>query len=319
MTSEPATSQSGLNRRTLLRGALAAAALVPLSGTLASCASSGSETAGSGAAATTPASSDPKNPFGVASSSTIDAVIFNGGYGYDYVQFAADVVQKNMSGVTAKVTPSTQIAQQLQPRFVGGNPPDLIDNSGANSIGFNTILDQLATLDDVFEAPNLEGTKISDTLYDGVKAPGTFNGKFVAINYVMTIYAIWYSASLFKENGWSRRRPGTRPRSSAPRPRPRASTCSSGARKPRPTTRRWPWTRPSRRVVTRSASRWRTSTPSAGRCRRCSRCSTRWASASRTATSSPAGQGPSSRQRRPSGATTSRPCSTPRGRGSRTR
>ena len=80
-------------------------------------------------------------------------MIFNGGYGYDYVKFAADQVtkQKDFSGVTIKVSPSTQIAQQLQPRFVGGNPPDLIDNSGANSIGFNTIVDQLETLDDVFE------------------------------------------------------------------------------------------------------------------------------------------------------------------------
>jgi len=137
----------------------------------------------------------------VASGSSIDAVIFNGGYGYDYVTFATDIVKKNL-GVTIKVSPSTQISQELQPRFVSGNPPDLIDNSGANSMGFNAILSQLSTLDDVFDAPNLEGTKISDTLYAGVKAPGTFGDKFVAINYVMTIYALWYSASLFKENGW---------------------------------------------------------------------------------------------------------------------
>jgi N-acetylglucosamine transport system substrate-binding protein len=143
------------------------------------------------------------NPFGMPDKSTVDAVIFNGGYGYDYVTFAANIVQQKHAGSTVKVTPSTQIAQQLQPRFVGGNPPDLIDNSGANAIGFNTILDQLATLDDVFEANNLEGTKIADTLYAGVKAPGTFGDKFVAINYVLTLYGLWYSESLFKANGWT--------------------------------------------------------------------------------------------------------------------
>lgn len=138
----------------------------------------------------------------MADKATVDAVIFNGGYGYDYVTFAADIAQKKFAGSTFKVAPSTQIAQQLQPRFVGGNPPDLIDNSGANQIGFNTILDQLATLDDVFEANNYEGTKIADTLYPGAKNPGTFDGKFVAMNYVLTLYGIWYSDSLFKENGW---------------------------------------------------------------------------------------------------------------------
>ena len=32
--------------------------------------------------------------FKVADGSTVDAVIFNGGYGIDYVQFAADIMQK---------------------------------------------------------------------------------------------------------------------------------------------------------------------------------------------------------------------------------
>ena len=48
----------------------------------------------------------------------------------------------------------------MQPRFVGGTPPDLIDNSGENAIGFNAIEQQLETLDDVFDANNYEGTKI---------------------------------------------------------------------------------------------------------------------------------------------------------------
>ena len=88
-------------------------------------------------------------------------MIFNGGYGNDYVEFAADRSRRSCTpGVTVKVSPTTQIAQELQPRFVGGNPPDLIDNSGENAIGFSTILDQLEDLNDVFEANNLEGTKI---------------------------------------------------------------------------------------------------------------------------------------------------------------
>jgi N-acetylglucosamine transport system substrate-binding protein len=192
--------QARLDRRSFLRGSLAAAALVPLAGTLASC-SSPSSGGSSGSSGTKSAT----NPFGLAKSASVEAVIFNGGYGYDYVKYAADQVkkQKDFSGVTIKVSPSTQIAQQLQPRFVGGNPPDLIDNSGANAIGFNVIAKQCETLDDVFEADNYEGTKIADTLYPNVKVPGTFDGKFIAMNYVMTVYGMWYSASLFKENSWT--------------------------------------------------------------------------------------------------------------------
>lgn len=198
------TEKTPLNRRRFLKGSLAAAALVPFGGALASCATGGgSDTGGSDTGSKNGTDKSADNPFGLAKSSSVEAIIFNGGYGYDYVTFAADQVKKKFDGVTIKVSPSTQIAQQLQPRFVGGNPPDLIDNSGANSIGFNTILGQLDTLDDVFEANNYEGTKIADTLYPHVKDPGTFGGKFLAMNYAMTVYAIWYSASLFDQNGWT--------------------------------------------------------------------------------------------------------------------
>jgi N-acetylglucosamine transport system substrate-binding protein len=189
-----------LDRRSFLRGSLAAAALVPLAGTIASCSSPSSDGGGGGGG-----TKSATNPFGLSKTAKVEAVIFNGGYGYDYVKYAADQVtkQKDFSGVTIKVSPSTQIAQQLQPRFVGGNPPDLIDNSGANAIGFNVIAKQCETLDDVFETNNYEGTKIADTLYPNVKVPGTFDGKFIAMNYVMTVYGMWYSASLFKQNSWT--------------------------------------------------------------------------------------------------------------------
>ncbi|WP_309065161.1 N-acetylglucosamine/diacetylchitobiose ABC transporter substrate-binding protein [Microbacterium sp.] len=193
-------NEASISRRGLLRGAAAAAMLLPFGMTLASCAAPG----GGGGNAGPKGEVTADNPFGVAANSKVDAVIFNGGYGVDYVENAAKIMEGNeaLEGVTVKVSPSTKIAQELQPRFVGGNPPDLIDNSGANSIGWNTILDQLEELDDVLDAKNLEGETIRDTLFAGVEAPGTFDGKFKALNYVMTVYGIWYSASLFEQNGW---------------------------------------------------------------------------------------------------------------------
>ncbi|WP_040883501.1 N-acetylglucosamine/diacetylchitobiose ABC transporter substrate-binding protein [Janibacter sp. HTCC2649] len=189
-----------VERRTILQMVTAGALAVPAL-SLAGCATGGGSdeptaTAAGGAKSDT-------NPFGLADKATVEAVIFNGGYGFDYVTFAATLAQKNHAGSTFTVKPSTQIAQELQPRFVGGNPPDLIDNSGANAIGLNTIADQLEDLKSVFEAKNVEGTVIKDTLYPGVEAPGTINGKLVAINYVQTVYAIWYSGSLFEANGWT--------------------------------------------------------------------------------------------------------------------
>ncbi|GGD68671.1 N-acetylglucosamine/diacetylchitobiose ABC transporter substrate-binding protein [Microbacterium murale] len=192
-------TQTSISRRNLLRGAAATALLLPFGMSLASCAAPGG-----GGAAGPKGEVTADNPFGVAANTTVDAVIFNGGYGVDYVENAAKIMEKSkgLEGVTVKVSPSTKIATELQPRFVGGNPPDLVDNSGANSIGWNTIIEQLEDLTEVLDSENLEGTKISDTLFAGVKEPGTFDGKFVALNYVMTVYGIWYSSSLFEQNGW---------------------------------------------------------------------------------------------------------------------
>ena len=194
------TTTKNLTRRNVLRGAAASAALLPFGLSLASCAAPGGGS-NNGDKPAGDVSAD--NPFGVAADSTVDAVVFDGGYGTDYAADAGKIMEGNdkLGGVTVKVAASTKIAQELQPRFVGGNPPDLIDNSGANSIGWNTILDQLEDLSDVLEAPNLDGTKIADTLFDGVKAPGTFGDKFAAINYVFTTFALWYSGSLFDELG----------------------------------------------------------------------------------------------------------------------
>jgi N-acetylglucosamine transport system substrate-binding protein len=193
--------QQPIPRRHFLRGSLAAAALLPASGFLASCASSGTgNSSGSGSASKGTVSAS--NPFGVAKGSTTEAVIFNGGYGIDYAKFAADQMQKEQSGTTVKVSPVTNVAQTLQPRFVAGNPPDVIDNSGAGLIGINTIRNQLEDLTDVIEAKNYEGKVIKDTLFPGVTKPGTFDGKFVQLNYVLTVYALWYSASLFDKEGW---------------------------------------------------------------------------------------------------------------------
>ncbi len=184
-------------RRALLAGGLASVAAASLTacagGTPGASASSG----GASVAGTT------ENPFGVAKGSAVDAVIFNGGYKTDYVDFAAELAKKKVD-LTYKVTPSNQIAQELQPRFVGGTPPDLVDNAGANQIGMSTIVDQLEDLSSLLETSSYEGAKLSETLYlDAIKRAGTYNGKLVALNYVMTVYGVWYSASLFQENGWT--------------------------------------------------------------------------------------------------------------------
>ena len=192
--------QPQLNRRSLLRGALATAALAG-AGSLVGCAGSASETPASSAAPAASGSGSAAagaadNPFGVVQGSKVEAVIFNGGYGIDYAENAAKIMGGQSFSPQVTVAASTQIGTELQPRFAGGNPPDVIDNSGKDLIGISAIVDQLEDLATVVDAKNLEGTTIRDTLYNGVLEPGTIDGKLAVINYVLTVYATWYSSAV---------------------------------------------------------------------------------------------------------------------------
>ncbi|RMB61944.1 N-acetylglucosamine/diacetylchitobiose ABC transporter substrate-binding protein [Tessaracoccus antarcticus] len=192
-----------LHRRGFLKGALAAGALIPL----AACAGGGDDPkatpAGSEpAGGETTTQADPNNPFGLKVPSDVDAAIFNGGYGIAYAEFAGAMVEKQHDGVKVKVSKIQDATTELQPRFAGGDPPDVIDNAGKGKIGLAAILDQLEDLNDVIDSNNYEGDPIRDTLYAGVLEPGTIDDKLAVINYVLTVFGLWYSASLFEENGW---------------------------------------------------------------------------------------------------------------------
>ena len=165
------------------------------------CAAGGQPPAASPASSAS-APADANNPFGVVAGSTVDAVVFDGGYKTDYVDFAAGVMKQKMD-VTATVAASANVGQELQPRFVSGNPPDLVDNTGAGSIPENTILSELLPMDDLWAAKNYDGDVIGDVVMAGVKETGTYDGKFVAVPYVMTLFSLWYSKSLLAENGWT--------------------------------------------------------------------------------------------------------------------
>ncbi|MDR1392662.1 MAG: N-acetylglucosamine/diacetylchitobiose ABC transporter substrate-binding protein [Bifidobacteriaceae bacterium] len=189
-------------KKPTIRAIASAGAAALVMGALLSCAApssnSGDEPTGGGGGEVTA-----DNPFGLAAGTSIDAVVFDGGYHTDYVDFAGEVLKAKFPDVTVKVTATSEINAEMQPRFVGGNPPDLLDNQGAQQIPLASVIESLATWDDLWEAENYEGVKISDAVYPGIRETGTYNGRFVQVPYVMTAWAFYYSQSLFDENSWT--------------------------------------------------------------------------------------------------------------------
>lgn len=159
---------------------------------------------GGGAVATGGGEVSDENPFGVEADSTVDVVIFNGGYGDQYAKDAGTKFEELYPEATAKVSSTVNIQPDLQPRFIGGNPPDLFDNSGAQSMNASALISEgsLADLAALIKAPSLDGGTIEESLLPGVLVPGTYSGKLYALNYMYTVFALWYSAKQFEEKGW---------------------------------------------------------------------------------------------------------------------
>ncbi|AWW37075.1 MULTISPECIES: N-acetylglucosamine/diacetylchitobiose ABC transporter substrate-binding protein [Streptomyces] len=192
-----------VGRRSLMkRSAALGLVSVPAMSFLSACASGGG---GEDSGEDTKGETSKDNPFGVKKGSKLDVVIFKGGYGDDYAKaWEADFQKKR--GVTSTHTGTQEITGKLQPRFNAGNPPDIVDNSGAQKIKIDVLYKngQLLDLAEVLDAPSVDdpSKKVRDTVIPGTLDPGLQEGKVVALNYIYTVWGLWYSGKLFQDKGW---------------------------------------------------------------------------------------------------------------------
>ncbi|SCE64399.1 N-acetylglucosamine transport system substrate-binding protein [Micromonospora matsumotoense] len=206
MSNTPETP-TPLSRRTLL-GRTAAAGLLatPVVGLLGACATSGSDEGSNTKAEEGTKSAT--NPLGAAEDAPLEVVIFNGGYGEKYATDVHEPLYKKAFPKAEIKHQSTQaVSTVLQPRFASGNPPEFVNNSGEKLIDFGSLVadGQLMDLTELWDAPSVDdpGKKVRDTVVPGTVEAGSFNGKPYVLYYVSTVFGVWYSGKLFKENGWA--------------------------------------------------------------------------------------------------------------------
>jgi N-acetylglucosamine transport system substrate-binding protein len=197
---------AGTSRRTLLRNA-AAASLVALPGAalLDACATS---SGGGGSTSGSTAGASKENPLGVDPKAPLEVVIFAGGYGDSYAtKVHVPIYKKAFPNADVKESSTQEISTTLQPRYNGGNPPDVVDNSGTKAMDFGALVDagQLQDLTDLWNATSVDDPtkKVSEVVQAGMIEQGKFNGKPFVFNYVSTVYGIWYNAKLWSSKGWT--------------------------------------------------------------------------------------------------------------------
>ncbi|MEU6083915.1 N-acetylglucosamine/diacetylchitobiose ABC transporter substrate-binding protein [Streptomyces sp. NPDC047108] len=201
MGSTSGHTDEGFGRRDLIKRSAAVGLIsVPTMSFLASCASSDSGADNK----VEKGEKTAKNPLGVNDSAPLEVVIFDGGFGTEYAEDAKAVYEKTYTKVTVKFRATQKIQSELQPRFNGGTPPDLIDNSGAEQMDMGVLVGkkQLTDLTPLLDAPSIDDPKkkVRDTLRPGVVEMGQFDGEPVWIMYyAYTVYGVWYSQTALEK------------------------------------------------------------------------------------------------------------------------
>lgn len=149
----------------------------------------------------------PDNPLGVPGDKPLEAVIFKGGYGDQYAIDAEAIYKQRFPQAEIKHFGGQELAKQLQPRFVSGDVPDVINNSGAGSLAFAPLVDnnQLMDLTPLLNAPAIDGggKTVRETLLPGIVDQGSFKGNPRVLYYTFTVHGLYYSRSLFAKHGWT--------------------------------------------------------------------------------------------------------------------
>lgn len=204
----PTPKPGDLSRRRVLQGTALGAAAIPAAGLLSACA-----TGGGGDSEDVKNSGDNKNPFKVDGSKPLDVIIFNGGFGTQYADDKTGHVslyKKKFKDSDAKMTSEKNIKKTQMNRFADGKPADVIDDSGADKIPLDKLVNDglLAELTPLLNAPSIDDPDktVEETLIGGALRQGTFvvdgKKKVFALPYITEGWFIWHNGKLFEDKGW---------------------------------------------------------------------------------------------------------------------
>ncbi len=200
-----------MNLRKKLVGSLLCMVLATSLG-LSAC---GTKPANGGINTTTPAVSSPSNSETQPGSEpakdtgkgkTLEISWFEGGTGREYIESAIDLYQSMYPDlkIVADIGPKNH--EQLRPRFVAGNPPDVVFGNASFLDYFALIADdQLMSVNDLLEspAPDDESKKLKDIFVPGTLDRGSKDGQTYVLPGFVHYYGLWYDENTFSNNGWN--------------------------------------------------------------------------------------------------------------------
>lgn len=133
-----------------------------------------------------------------------EVAAFKGGYGTDFYEKAASEFEEKHPGLKISVWGNPRVWEQLRPRFIGGDPPDLTFPGWGMDHWTLVEEGQIMSLDTALDSKPFEGEGTwRDTFEPSLLALGQSDGKQWVLPYYFNVMGWWYDPAVFTKNGWA--------------------------------------------------------------------------------------------------------------------
>lgn len=133
----------------------------------------------------------------------IEVAVFQGGFGLDFFEYAAREYEKLHPNVKINLWGNPRIWEQLRPRFVSGDVPDLSWPGWGMDYWALVAEGQVMEMDKLLDGPAYDQkTKWKDTFIPSLLNKGRYNGHYYILPYNNNVFGWWYNVDMFKQHGW---------------------------------------------------------------------------------------------------------------------
>ncbi len=134
----------------------------------------------------------------------LEVAVFQGGFGLDFFEYAAREYEKEHPNIKIKIWGNPRIWEQLRPRFVAGDPPDLTWPGWGMDTWALVMEGQVMEMDKYLEGKAYsQDVKWKDTFIPSLLDKGKYNGHYYIMPFNNNVFGWWYNAGMFEKNGWT--------------------------------------------------------------------------------------------------------------------
>lgn len=141
---------------------------------------------------------------GAAEKTTLEVAAFTGGYNeLAQVKKVAAEYEKLHEDVEVDVWGGPRVWEKVRPRFIAGNPPDLVAPSWGFDFWSAIHEGEVMPLDEALESKAYDQDKAwKDTFVEGALAPFEYDGHTWIMPLFLNIEGWWYDKAVFEDHGW---------------------------------------------------------------------------------------------------------------------